>query len=190
MTTTTSHPALLDGFDGHGDVGEVQIPGDARVEDGRLAVTGSGHNMWLERDGFHFVWRAVDGDWTLSAAPRFRGDGVSAHRKAVLLVRASLDSDAVYAGIAVHGDGLTSLQFRTATGSLTEEIKFAAVAPASLTLRKVGDRIQALAGDEEHGVQLSLPGTYYLGLAVCSHVDDVAETVDFSEIELGRVERE
>lgn len=187
--TTTAYSRPLAEFEHHGDVGAVQVRGSARVEGERLVISGSGHNMWLDEDEFHFVWNTVDGDWSLSAAPQFQGAGVGAHRKAVILVRESLDTNAVYAGIAVHGDGLTSIQYRSTRGGLTDEVRFRAVAPARLSLRKVDDRIEAVAGDEGHSVQLALPDSYYFGLAVCSHVDDVLETVEFSDIELARVER-
>jgi hypothetical protein len=40
-----------------------------------------------------------------------------AHRKAALMIRQSLDPGAAYADVALHGDGLTSLQSRaTADG--------------------------------------------------------------------------
>ncbi|MFC4242130.1 hypothetical protein ACFOYW_01990 [Gryllotalpicola reticulitermitis] len=182
--STTTDSSRLSAFDQDGDVGEPQLPGSAHTDAGDLVITGAGHNMWLDRDEFHFVWKEVDGDWSLDATAHFDGEGVNAHRKAVLLVRQDLGAEAVYAGIALHGDGLTSLQYRSESGAMTEEIRFSVNAPTRLTLRKVGDRVETAAGDESHAVQLPLSGTYYLGLAVCSHVDDVIETARFSDIEL------
>ena len=45
------------------------------------------------------------------------------HRKACLIIRQSLDSNAVYADAARHGDGLTSLQWRDAPGAVTHEVQ-------------------------------------------------------------------
>ena len=38
------------------------------------------------------------------------------------IVRTSLDADSPYADVAVHGDGLTSLQFRRTKGAITEQV--------------------------------------------------------------------
>jgi hypothetical protein len=181
-----SEEKALGAFDDSGDIGAVQIPGSAHVDGDRLVVTGSGHNMWFEDDECHFVWKKVEGDWSVGALVHFVGEGANAHRKAVALVRASLDSDAAYAGIALHaGDGLTSLQYREAKGRTTEEIRFDVNAPSRIALRKVGDRVEVSAdGAERHEVTLAFEGSYYIGLAVCSHVDDVAETVEFSEVSI------
>jgi hypothetical protein len=176
----------LGAFDGSGDIGAVRIPGSAHLDGDRLVVTGSGHNMWLEQDECHFVWKKVEGDWSVDALVHFVGEGANAHRKAVALVRAGLEPDAAYAGIALHGgDGLTSLQYRTARGRTTEEIRFDTNAPARIGLRRIGDRVEVSAdGAERHEITLPFDGGYYLGLAVCSHVDDVTETVEFSELSL------
>jgi len=186
MTTAQNLEATLGEFEGSSDVGSPQIPGSARASGDRLIVTASGHNMWLEQDEFHFVWKRVEGDWSITARPEFVGDGANAHRKAVVLVRQSLDADSPYAGLALHGDGLTSLQYRSEKAGGTSEVRFtAANGPLQISLARAGGHVRASADDaESHNVQLQLQGEYYIGLAVCSHVDDVAETVEFSDVRL------
>ncbi len=44
------------------------------------------------------------------------------HRKAALMIRQSLEPDAAYADVALHGDGLTSLQFRPTAGAATSAL--------------------------------------------------------------------
>ena len=73
--------------------------------------------MWAAADHFQFVWKKVSGDVMLDASVEFVATSPASgtpdpHRKACLLIRQSLDSDSVYADAAVHGDGLTSLQWR------------------------------------------------------------------------------
>jgi len=46
-----------------------------------------------------------------------------AHRKAVLMVRQNLNPDSAYADVALHGDGLTSLQYRLKDGQATAEVR-------------------------------------------------------------------
>ena len=53
----------------------------------------------------------------LAADISFPEPGGNPHRKAVLMIRQSLDAGSVYADVALHGVGLTSLQYRDAQGA-------------------------------------------------------------------------
>ena len=116
-------PALGD-FEGHGDVGAPKRAGSALYDAAKQEYTlsASGVNMWGQRDELHFAWRRMKGDFIVQARLRFEGKGADPHRKAGVIVRASLEADAPYADAAVHGDGLTSLQFRRGNGAVTEEV--------------------------------------------------------------------
>ena len=118
-------------FEGHGDVGEVQHRGLATVDTAAKAytVSGSGENMWFGKDAFHYAWKQASGDLALSADVAFLGSGTEPHRKACLMVRQSLDADSAYVDVALHGDGLTSLQFREASGAATHEVQASIRAP-------------------------------------------------------------
>src|ERR1700694_184648 len=62
-------------------VGSVRSPGTAS-HDPQLQsylVTGSGQNMWNDRDDFHFVWKRMTGNFILSTRARFIGAGVAPH---------------------------------------------------------------------------------------------------------------
>src|SRR5262245_55570481 len=90
-------------FESHGDVGKVLHPGLLEYDPAMRSYTiaGSGENMWFGADAFHFVWKKVSGDTTLTADISFLGTGGNAHRKAVLMIRQSLDADSTYADIAL-----------------------------------------------------------------------------------------
>ena len=105
-------------FEGHGEVGTVLHPGSSAYDASQRSYTlaGSGENMWFNADDFQFAWKKMSGDVALTANVSFVGTGGNAHRKAVLMIRENLDSDSVYADIALHGDGLTSLQYRATRG--------------------------------------------------------------------------
>src|SRR5215218_6384506 len=124
-------PEPIGAFEGHSDVGVVLHPGAAEYDATArtYTITGSGENMWAAKDAFHFVWKEVSGDVTLTADVAILGEGGDAHRKAVLVIRQSLDEDAPYADAALHGDGLTSLQFRDEKGSATHEVQSNVSAP-------------------------------------------------------------
>ena len=118
LCTTSLAAQTLGLFEGHNDVGVTPRAGVAVYDPGQRAytVSGGGANMWFTNDAFHFVWKKVSGEITLAADIRILGAGGDPHRKAVLLVRQSLDPDAAYADAALHGDGLTSLQYRETQG--------------------------------------------------------------------------
>ena len=101
-------------FSDHLDVGDVKIPGAVEYDstNDSFAISGSGTNMWFKTDAFHYVWKKVSGDNALSAAITFLGQSAEPQRKAFLMVRQSLEADSADADVVVHGDGLTSLQFR------------------------------------------------------------------------------
>src|SRR3989454_7789108 len=108
-------------FEAHGDVGDVKQPGSVRFDakSREYRVTGGGENMWGTKDAFHYVWRRLSGDLALTADVSFPEAQGQPHRKAGWIVRQGLEADAPYADVAVHGDGLISLQYRLGKGGAT-----------------------------------------------------------------------
>src|ERR1700761_4072635 len=140
-TQAQTHVEPLGDFENHGDIGTALHSGSARFDavTGAYIVTGSGENMWFGRDDFHFVWKKVSGDVAISADIAFEGTEGNKHRKAVLMIRQSLDGNSAAVDVARHGDGLTSLQFRLAPGEDDHEVQSNVVAPARVRLEKRGD---------------------------------------------------
>src|SRR5712664_3355850 len=180
-------------FEGHGDIGAVRHAGSVEYDAAERSYTiaGSGENMWYATDGFQFVWKKVSGDVTLTADISFIGKGVNEHRKAVLMVRQSLDADSAYADVALHGSGLTSLQYREEKGAGTHEIQANVSAPKRLRIEKRGAYFSMWLANEKGEFQLAsgsmriaLKEPFYVGLGVCSHDQDVVEKAVFSNIEL------
>jgi TolB protein len=180
-------------FKGSGDIGSVLHPGSVAFDPAtdQYTVTASGENMWFSKDAFYFVWKRASGDMTISADVVFLGKGSNPHRKAVLMIRQSLQADSVYADIALHGVGLTSLQYRPELAANTQEVQAKVSAPHALQLEKHGDEFFMLLGDgsgklEPAGGPIRVPiqGEYYIGIGVCSHEPDVTETAVFSNINL------
>jgi hypothetical protein len=179
-------------FPNAGDVGPVKIPGSARFDaaTGTYTLTGAGFNMWAETDEFFMTWKEVTGDFTLAADVAFEGTGVNAHRKLGIIIRDGLAPDAVYADAAVHGDGLYSLQYRPAKGAPTAEAiaqPTGSSIPGRITFERRGDVLSIEAAGTnpaESGseITLALPETCLVGLFICSHETDVAETGCFSNV--------
>jgi TolB protein len=151
------------------------------------AVTGGGANMWAKADAFEFVYTKLSGDVTLSADITFVGKGVEEHRKGALIVRQSLDPDSPYADAALHGSGLTSLQYREAAGADTKEVQSSLKMPTRLRIERHGNQFTMYAGDDLKSsgpVTVEMKDPVYVGLAVTSHNANVVETVLFSNVKL------
>jgi len=185
--------ATLGIFDDHGDVGTVLHPGSAEYDPSTASYTisGSGENMWFGKDAYHFVWKKVSGDISLTADADFITKTGNPHKKAVLMFRQSLDTDSPYVDVAVHLSGMTSLQYRDEKGVSTHEIQSNISAPTRLRLVKRDDYVHLWLGGPAGDLKVSgasirspLQGTFYVGIGVCSHDKDVVEKAVFSKVEL------
>jgi hypothetical protein len=196
LVSVPRHPAAdrqLGMFEGQGDVGTVLHPGSVKFDPAtsQYIVAGSGENMWSTKDAFYFLWKKASGDNVISADVNFLGEGRNAHRKAVILIRQTLDADSPYVDIALHGVGLTSLQYREEKGAATHEIQAHISAPLRLQLEKRGDYFSMLLGPpggkvEVAGGSIRVPiqAEYYIGIGICSHEEDLVERAVFSNVNI------
>src|ERR1700688_4664426 len=185
-------------FESHADVGSVLHPGTLEYDPakGTYTVSGSGENIWSTADAFHFAWKKVKGDASLAADISFLGKGGNEHKKAVLMLRQSLDADSVYADVALHGNGLTSLQYRDEKGGTTHEVESTISAPPRLRITRVGKYVYvslAQPGDDLHfaagSVRIPLDDDreFYAGIGVCSHDKNATEQATFANVEIKNV---
>ena len=179
-------------FEANADVGVTPRPGRAEFDaaSSEYRVTGGGENMWRDTDAFHFVWKRVSGDLVLTADVKFPAAGVQGHRKAAVMVRQSLEPGSAYADIAVHGDGLTSMQYRPQAGGQTLEMRSTLKGPSRIRIERIGDQFMMTAGNPGEPGQVIGPAgvvlhdPVYIGLAVCSHDANVLETAVFSNVKI------
>ena len=180
-------------FEARGDVGTVLHAGSVEydAEKKSYTIAGSGENMWFKADAFQFAWKKVSGDVRVSANISFVGTGGNPHRKAVLMIRQSLDADSVYVDIARHGNGMTALQFRTEKGGPTMEVQSSNWGPQHLRIEKHGPYFTMWLAGESGGLQpaagsprVELKEPFYVGIGACSHDKDVIEKAVFSNVEV------
>jgi sugar lactone lactonase YvrE/regulation of enolase protein 1 (concanavalin A-like superfamily) len=179
-------------FEAHGDVGENPKKGSIEFDStrGEYRVTGGGANMWEKVDAFQFAWKRLSGDVDITADVHFLGVGKEDHRKAVLVIRQSLDAGSPYADVALHGDGLTSLQYRTTAGVDTEEVQSTVRAPVRIRIERRGNQFTMRVGKPGEELTPSGPVTValqdpvYVGIGVCSHDAQVLETAVFSNVKI------
>ena len=178
-------------FEGIADIGKVSTPGVMQYDAANdvYTVSAAGLNLWNATDAASIVWMKVKGDFVISGDIDFVGEGVNPHRKIGFMIREDLSDNCAYADIAIHGDGLTSLQYRKARGENTLETgSVEGKAPTTIYLARTGNAITARSGKgslpdyDEAAVDLNLPEECYVGLFVCSHEEDVVETAHFRNV--------
>ncbi|MCO5934533.1 hypothetical protein NAF17_03180 [Mucilaginibacter sp. RB4R14] len=179
-------------FDGSTDIGVIKHPGtvayDAKSQ--QYTVSGSGTNIWLDKDEFYFVWKKIKGDFLLRTNAAFTSNGKEAHRKFGLMVRTTLAANSAHINTVVHGDGLTSLQYRKTAGDSTREQKSEIISAGVLQLERVGNsftmsvaRKGELFGPPQK-IDLNLGEDVYVGVFVCSHNADVTEKAVFNNVRI------
>ena len=199
-------------FENHSDVGIVLHPGSTTFDSPKntYTVRGSGENMWAAADAFQFAWKKMSGDVEITADVQFANLVGNAHKKAVLMFRQSLDPDSVYADVALHASGLTSLQYRDEKGVMTREIQSnLSISPTGMRildkmksssepsppevfhfrLTRRGEYVymSISSGDlnplyDGESIRIPLEGDFYVGIGVCSHDKDVVEEAIFSDV--------
>lgn len=186
--------AALGLFSGQSDVGTLARPGTATYDAARESYTigSGGKNMWFSEDDMHYVWKQVSGDLSIAADVELLGQSAQGHRKACLVIRQTLEPGSAMVDVAVHGDGLTSLQYRQVAGGPTKEIQSMLAGPRRVRLDKIGDTVYlsvAGPGEAPHpsgaSIGVALTGTFYVGLAVCAHDEAAFEQARFTKVEVG-----
>jgi len=203
MTTFTLGAAHSDhatspvgAFQFHGDIGDPAISGSSHYDANAQTYTlsAAGKNLWEAEDEFQFAWNEMEGDFILRARFDFVGEGVDPHRKAGWMVRSDLDTGSVYADGCVHGDGLTSLQYRREKDGETSQVILEnllnGTVPDVIQFERRGDILifsAARYGEPLKSVELStldLPDRVHVGLFLCSHREDVVEQAIFRDVRI------
>jgi hypothetical protein len=184
-------------FAAQADVGSVTPPGTGSYDPATDAytLTSAGANTWYHVDDFHYMWKQVTGDMTLSAdvafAPPSDAHEPDPHRKGILMFRQTLDPGGVYVGVSSHGSGMTALQYRREHGANSEDIELNGPAPKTVRLEKRGDTFTmylSMSGEPVHhvgaSITLHLEEPFYVGLGAVSHNVNATEKVEFSHVTL------
>lgn len=196
-------------FAGQSDIGGALAPGSASYDaaTGQYTINSAGYNIWYTRDEFRFLWKRMSGDVSLAADINFPNPNGYGDRKAVLMIRQSLDDDSKAAVVALHGAGLVHLAWRPERDASLEDIGFRmsrsggpdANAPFSagtinakrIGIEKRGDEFAlfvSLDGEPMHQfgppVKLHMDGPFYVGIGFCSHLPETVDTAVLSNVVL------
>lgn len=172
------------------NVGDPAISGQMAFDTKNqvYVLSGSGTNIWAEKDEFFFAARKVNSDFILTAKVEILTKTGDMHRKIGLMIRQNMEASSVYADIVHHADGLLSLQYRSKAGGITEELKFKEVGAHYLQLEKKGTKILARIAQTEkeltaaNETELKFEGDFYVGMIACSHHPEHTVTGQFSNV--------
>ncbi len=182
----------LGAFSQSADVGNVLHKGSAsyNAATDQYHLSGAGANIWFGKDEFHYLYKKLKGDFILQARGTFIGKGTDPHRKFGWMLRNSLDSSSPMISAQVHGDGLTSLQYRTAQAANVEEKRSSIKGPDVVELERSGNKYimrTAHFGEPyvvEEFTSDALHDEVLVGLFICSHNKDVVEEVTYDNVRI------
>jgi len=198
--------APIGAFEGQTDIGGALVTGSSVYDAGtqRYTINSAGYNIWYTRDEFRYLWTRMSGDVSLAAGISFPKPDGYGDRKAVLVIRQSLDDDSKEVMTALHGAGLIHLALRPATGANIKEAhrieargrpagnepaSRAGSAPVRIGIEKRGDSFAlfiSVEGEPMHQVgataDLHLDGPFYVGIGFCSHQPATSDTAVLSDV--------
>ena len=196
-------------FTGQADIGSAVVPSSASYDAATNAYTihSAGYNVWYTRDDFRYLFKRMSGDISLAADIAFPDPNGYGDRKAVLVIRQSLDDDSKEAIVALHGLGMIHLAQRPEKGLRVSDTEYriggrgrpGGKTPDSLVtitakrigIEKRGDNFAlfvSLEGEPMHQfgppITLHLTEPFYVGIGFCSHVPDKSDTAILSNVTL------
>jgi TolB protein len=181
----------LGSFTNSDDVGAPPIKGMVQFDasSGQYKITGSGADIWGKADQFHYVWVEMSGNFAVTTTAKFLTEGIG-HRKAVIMLRKSLDTDSPFVHLAIHGDGTPSVQFRNTKGDDTNTVDFPIEGPGTWKLKLVRKDTTITVWIGRNGAPLrelgnttnQLGSPVLVGLGVSSHTQQAINTVLFSDV--------
>lgn len=189
-------------FDGQSDVGAAAVPGSATFDANtdEYTINSAGYNIWYSRDEFRYLWKKMSGDVSLAADATFPDAKGYGDRKAVLVIRQTLEDDSQEAVVGEHGTGMIHLAERREADAQMTDMQFRfggmldGVKAKRIGIEKRGDAVAifvSLKGEPMHQlgppIVLHFEGPFYVGIGFCSHLPATVDTAVFSAVKLANV---
>jgi regulation of enolase protein 1 (concanavalin A-like superfamily) len=176
---------------------QLQLKGGASkfaIDGGVISLTAAGADIWGKADQFRYAFKKLSGDGSMTVQVLSNGTGSNRWAKGGVMVRQSLDPDAVNAFGAItggDGDGGT-FQWRPTQGSNSSSSRtLKGIAPPYwVRLTRAGNIFTVeMSADgetwEQQGkapAELAMEDPVYIGLAVTSHVAGQLRTYTFDKV--------
>jgi regulation of enolase protein 1 (concanavalin A-like superfamily) len=181
-------PPLPSGWQSQ-DVGAVGTSGSADHSNGTFTVRGAGADVWGTADAFHYAYRSLSGDGTITARVASL-NGSQAWTKVGVMIRASTASNAAHAFmlVAQATKGL-AFQYRPSNGAATQHVAAGTgTAPRWVRLARSGNVITASVSSDgaawttAGSATFTMPTDVLVGLAVSSHTTSELATGVFDNV--------
>jgi hypothetical protein len=184
-------------FQGQSDIGAALVPGSADYDANtkKYTIRSAGYNIWYSRDEFRYLWKKMSGDVSLAADVTFPDTKGYGDRKAVLVIRQSLDDDSREAMIGQHGAGMIHLAWRSDKSAMMKDAEFrfggtlAGINARRIGIEKRGDSIAifvSLEGEPMHQfgppIAIHFDEPFYVGIGFCSHLPTTLDTAVLSDV--------
>ena len=186
-------------FKHHSDIGNPKIAGSSSYDPvtHTYTMTGSGYNIWFNRDEFQYLFRKIKGDFTATANFEFMGERGNNHRKIGWMLRESTDEGSIHISAVEHGDGLTVLQWRSFKGENMKDPEGEIFYPDKnfevIQMQRIGKKVIMRIGHV--GEKLNTVGSHILpnlstevllGLFICAHDPAVKETARIWDVHINQ----
>jgi hypothetical protein len=181
-------PASLPSGWSNRDIGVPSLAGSAGHANGTFTVKGSGADIWNAADEFHYAWRTMTGNGTITArvATLTKPDD---RTKAGVMIRETLNANSKHAAMVVNvSKGLQFLRRIATGGETTGNAVGTGSTPKWVRLTRSGSTFRGYWSAD--GVSWTLVGTQTIsmtstvqvGLAVTSHADGMLATATFTDV--------
>jgi hypothetical protein len=196
-------------FEGQSDIGGAVVPGSSSYDAAtkQYTIRSAGYNIWYSRDEFRFLWKKMAGDVSLAADVTFPDPKGYNDRKAVLVLRQTLDDDSKEIMTGEHGTGMVHLAGRPEQGAGFRDYEYRLSSVGQPSSPNPGARVDILPkriGIERHGDEVALyislegeplhqfgppmhmhfEGPVYVGIGFTSHLPATPDTAILSNVVL------
>lgn len=171
------------------DIGSPVPSGGQSESNGTWTITAGGNDIWGVSDTFHYVWQPLSGDGVVNAQVLTQSSS-STWAKAGVMIRQSTDPGAMYyAALVTPGNGIV-VQYRSAQGGNTSQVKISGTVPTYLLVQRVGTTFSAYTSPDGStwtlvpgsSVTITMTGSVLAGLAATSHNSNALGTVSFGNV--------
>lgn len=191
--TTRTDNKRIGIFKGQSDVGAALVTGSSSYNAAtkQYTINSAGYNIWYNRDEFRYIWKKMSGDVSFAADINFPDKEGFFDRKAVLIIRESLDDDSKEIMVALHGAGLIHMAYRLEKDQSMKEMRVDKRGALRLGIEKRGDAYMifiSMTGEpmQQFGdpIHLKINEPFYVGIGFCSHLPDKVDTAILSNVVL------
>ena len=157
-----------------------------------FTLDGSGESTDATRDAVEFLSLPVAGDIEITARICRVQKNISSGAFAGIMVRSSLDPEATFSSIGITADGTVSFRYRTLEGTpLVSGSESTLSTPVWVKLVRKGNLFSAYSSldgttwsQEGNGVEISMAGSTFTGLAATSQNRDFLSAATFEQVRI------